>query len=191
MPQLSALHHNASADPVERIGPLVDGLVAALAGDPSAPLRRAQVLVDIADNAGTTMTEIMDRLDLDKSSLIRDLEWLFDHGCILRQASPRDAREVILTTCGYTKGNLESLLPLAGDYKNLQNFINGLMNLTGLQKPTLRDAKIMAVLATTQDATRQDVVSQLYDGPVSTDNRAITNLVNAGIVVTNAESSDD
>ena len=68
----------------EAITLIIDHIVAALGGEPSCTLRRANILIDIDEHPGTTQSEIMERHDLNKSALNRDIEWLYDYGCILR-----------------------------------------------------------------------------------------------------------
>ncbi|HBR69141.1 MAG TPA: MarR family transcriptional regulator, partial [Rhodospirillaceae bacterium] len=46
---------------------VIDHLVEALAGDPSSPLRRAIILIDIDQHSGSTQTGVMERLSIHKS----------------------------------------------------------------------------------------------------------------------------
>ena len=59
---------------------------------------------------------------------------------------------------------------------------NSLINLFGQHKPTLRDAKIVSVIGRHGSVTRQQILESLYNGPTTTDNRAVNNLINFGLV---------
>ena len=162
---------------------IIDHLVDALGGEPASKLMRAMILVDIDAHPGTTQSDILDRLDTNKSALNRDIEWLYDYGCITRTQSDDDARSVHLRACGYAKKNIDlALAYFNDDHKNLQNFLNSLINLFGQHKPTLRDAKIVSVIGKNGSVTRQQIFESLYNGPTSTDNRAVNNLINFGLV---------
>lgn len=162
---------------------VIDHLVDALGGEPACKLMRALILVDIDENPGTTQADILDRLGVNKSALNRDIEWLYDYGCITRTPSGDDGRTISLHTCGYSKRNVGLALSYFDhSHKNLKNFIIGLINLFGQHKPTLRDAKIVSVIGKSGSVTRQQIFESLYSGPVSTDNRAVNNLINFGLV---------
>ncbi len=165
-----------------RIGYVIDHLVDALGGDPGCTLRRAVILADIDEFPGTTQAAITQRLAPDKSALNRDIEWLYDYGCIMRQDG-RNGREIRLHTCGYAKKNLDlALAYFNNSHKNLKNFLITYMTFFGQHKPTLRDAKIVAAIGDKGSANRQVVFEELYNGPLSTDNRAINNLIVTGIL---------
>ncbi|HIF26850.1 MAG TPA: MarR family transcriptional regulator [Micavibrio sp.] len=167
----------------EAITLIIDHIVAALGGEPSCTLRRANILIDIDEHPGTTQSEIMERHDLNKSALNRDIEWLYDYGCILRTPNKEDNRTINLSTCGYAKKNIDLALSYFDyNHKNLQNFLNSLINIFGSHKPTLRDVKIIAVLGHKGPATRQAILESLYNGPTTTDNRAVNNLINFGLL---------
>ncbi len=166
-----------------KIGLVIDHLVDAMGGDPSSPLRRALVLVDIDEHPGTMQVDIMKRVQIDKSSLNRDVEWLYDHGCVVRQQSWDDARVTRLYTVGYTKKHLGMVLDtFERSYKNLKLFIETYITLFGSHKPTLRDAKIVAAVGEKDQVKKQDVLEDLYNGPLTTDTRAITLLAELGII---------
>ena len=172
----------------EKIGIVLDHLVNALGGEPGCTLRRAVVLADIDEFPGTTQSEIMKRLEIDKSTLNRDIEWLYDYGCVMRRQSPYDARVQELTICGYAKKNFDYALYFFDyDHKSLKNCLIRLINIFDKQKPTLRDAKIITYLGDKTSAKKQEIIDHLYDGPSTTDNRAINNLVDFGII----EKRDD
>lgn len=165
-----------------RIGHVVDHLVDALGGEPACTLRRAVILADIDENPGTTQAEIIQRLAADKSALNRDIEWLYDYGCIMRQVG-RDGREVKLQTCGYAKKNLDLALDYFNNsHKALKNFLIQYIHMFGQHRPTLRDAKIIATIGDKGSANRQVVFEELYNGPQTTDNRAINNLIVTGLL---------
>lgn len=167
----------------EKIGIILDHLVDALGGEPSCTLRRAVILADIDEFPGTTQTDIIKRLEVDKSTLNRDIEWLYDYGCIMRRPSPQDARQLELTICGYAKKNFDfALFYFNYDHKSLKNFLIRFIHIFGSHKPTLRDAKILSFLGDKPSAKKQEIIDHLYDGPTTTDNRAINNLVDVGFL---------
>lgn len=141
--QLKSAHNQVSANRIQQMGLILDHLVEALGGDPSSPLRRAQILADIDGHPETTQAEVMDRLKLKKSTLNREIEWLYDQGCILRQPSKNDRRVIHMLSCGYSKKNLSLALDyFEKSHKNLHFFLETLINLFTEQKPTLRDARL-------------------------------------------------
>lgn len=167
----------------ERIGHIIDHLVDALGGEPACTLRRAVILADIDEFPGTTQAEIMERLGAHKSALNRDIEWLYDYGCIMRQQSGRDGREIRLYIAGYAKKNMDLALDyFEKSHKSLKNFLIHYINLFGQHRPTLRDAKIVATVGSLKTVKRQDVFDVLYNGPLTTDNRALNNLIASGIL---------
>lgn len=162
---------------------VIDHLVEALGNEPSSSLRRAMILVDIDQYPGTTQTGILERLQIHKSSLNREIEWLFNYGCIMRQGSEDDARSIKLMTCGYSKKALESALDYYnGEHRNLKIFLEEASKVLKQEKPTLRDAKIVATLYVRKDATRQEVIDTLYQGAATTDHRALNELVQSGVI---------
>lgn len=180
---LKGAHSAASTSPIQKMGLVLDHLVAALGGDPSSPLRRAQILVDIDAHPDTTQTEVMDRLKLGKSALNREIEWLYDHGCLLRQAGQQDGRVIHMVTCGYSKRNLGLALDHAdGSHKNLQMFLKSLITMFTDPKPTLRDAKLLVTAADLGGASRQELFSRAYQGPNTTNVRALDGLVGQGLI---------
>ena len=165
---------------------IIDHLVAALGGEPSCTLRRAVVFTDIDQHPGTTQTDIMARTDLDKSSMNRDIEWLYDYGCITRTPGGTDGRTIKLRTCGYAKKNLGLALEyFEFSHENLKYFLTGFISLFGQHKPTLRDAKIVSVIGKNGAISRARILDNLYQGPTTTDNRAVNNLINSGLVQKN------
>lgn len=165
-----------------KAGHMIDHLVDALGGEPGCHLRRAVILADIDENPGTTQAGIMNRLKIDKSTLNRDIEWLADYGCIRRRAGD-DGREIPLFTEGYSKRHLDLALKFfQNSHKSLKNFLIRYINLFGQHKPTLRDAKIVASVYDSDPSTRQKVLADLYNGPLTTDNRSINALIELGIL---------
>lgn len=180
---LKGAHSDASSSPVQKMGLVLDHLVSALGGDPSTPLRRAQILIDIDAHPDTTQTEVMDRLKLGKSTMNREIEWLYDHGCVKRQAGQQDGRVIHMVTCGYSKKNLGFALNYAdGSHKNLQKFLESLITMFTDPKPTLRDAKLLVTAADLGDASRQELFSRAYQGPQTTNVRALESLVDQGLI---------
>lgn len=181
---LKSAHNQASANRIQQMGLILDHLVGALGGDPSSPLRRAQILVDIDGHPDTTQSAVMERLGLTKSMANREIEWLYDHGCILRQPSLQDGRVIHIVTCGYSKKNLELALDyFENTHKNLHFFLETIINLFTEQKPTLRDAKFLAAAADVGEASRQDLFARSYTGAQTTNIRALDNLVEQGLLV--------
>ena len=167
---------------------VIDHLVDALGGEPACKLMRALILVDIDENPGTKQVDILERVETSKSSLTRDIEWLYDYGCITRKPSTEDSRVMELRVCGYAKKNMDLALKYFDfNHENLKNFLESLIRVFGSHKPTLRDAKIVSVIGKQGTVTRQQILDSLYNGPTSTDNRAVNNLINFGLV----QSKDD
>lgn len=165
-----------------KIGHIIDHLVDALGGEPACTLRRAVILADIDENPGTTQAGIVQRLKSDKSTTNRDVEWLVDYCCI-RKKSGQDGRETLLYTEGYSKKHLELALKYCDNsHKVLKNLLILYMTLYGEHKPTLRDAKILATVCDRDPISRQQVFASLYNGPATTENRAINNLIELGLI---------
>ncbi len=179
---------NAASEPIidtkaKKIGTVIDHLVDALGGEPACTLRRAVILADINEFPGTTQSDIMQRLGVHKSALNRDIEWLYDYGCVMRQPSSQDGREIKLFICGYAKKNMDFALDhFESSHKNLKNFLIRFISLFGQYKPTLRDAKIVSALGDGKNATKQEIFETLYSGPTTTDNRAVNNLIELGFI---------
>ncbi len=185
---LRSAHSAASTSPVQKMGLVLDHIVAALADDPSCPLRRAQILVDIDAHPGTTQTEVMDRLKVNKSTMNREIEWLYDHGCVIRQQGEADGRVVHIVTCGYSKKNLDLALDYANNsHQNLQNFIESLISMFTNSKPTLRDAKLLVSATELGKSSRQELFGRSYKGPSTTNVRAFESLVDQGLLETEDE----
>ncbi len=162
---------------------VIDHLVEALGNEPSSSLRRALILADIDQYPGTTQTGIMERLGINKSALTREIEWLFNYGCIMRDESKDDARAVKLQICGYSKKSLDDALDyFDGGHDALKYFLEEFNKAMKMEKPSLRDAKIMAFMHERKFATKQQVLENLYQGAVSTDNRSINELVEEGLL---------
>lgn len=182
---LKSLHSAASSTPIQRMGLVLDHMVDALGGDSSSPMRRAQILVDIDAYPETTQTEVMDRLKVHKSALNREIDWLMDHGCIIRQAGQQDGRVMHMLTCGYSKKSLGFALDYANNsHKNLQIFLESLINMFTSAKPTLRDAKLLVAAAELGDASRQELFSRAYKAPSTTNVRALDSLIEQGLIET-------
>ena len=185
---LKSAHNQASANRIQQMGLILDHLVDSLGGDPSSPLRRAQILVDIDAHPDTTQAAVMDRLGLNKSTLNRETEWLYDQGCILRQPSKQDGRVIQLATCGYSKKSLELTLDyFEKSHKNLLFFLETLINLFTEPKPTLRDAKFLVAATDIGNASRQDLFARGYAGALTTNVRALDSLVEQGLLIKTEE----
>ncbi len=163
------------------LGNVIDLMVDAL-GDPSCPVRRALVLVDLYAYPDSSLNDVMGRLDLDKSTAFRDIDWLVDHGCLIKKASTDDAREVSLQVFGHARTYLENALSITNGPENLATILLSLINLSPEHKQTLREAKILISLTTYGKTDKNILTKALYNGPASTDARAIQNLVDEGLV---------
>lgn len=167
---------------VAKIGHVIDHLVDALGGEPACTVRRAIILADIDENPGTTQAGITQRLKADKSTLNRDIDWLVDYCCI-RKKSGQDGRETLLFTEGYSRKHMDlAIRYFDNSHKALKNFLIFYMNVFGQHKPTLRDAKILAAVSNRDPSSRQQVFEALYNGPSTTENRAINNLIEMGLI---------
>ncbi len=168
----------------QKICYVIDHLVEALGNEPSSSLRRALVLVDIDQYPGTTQTGVMERLGINKSAITREIDWLFNYGCIMRKESKEDGRAVpLMTQYGYSKKGLDDALAyFDGSHDALKRFLEKFIKIMKMEKPTLRDAKIIAVLEETKGATKQQVLDRLYEGAASTENRAFNELIEEGLV---------
>ena len=165
---------------------VIDHLVEALAGDPSSSLRRALILVDIDQYPGSTQTGIMERLHIHKSALNREIEWLFNYGCVMLSDARRDGRIKKIEICGYSKTGLKAALDyFDGEHDNMKSFLNGFNDVLRQEKPSLRDAKIFASLHEKGEASKQQIMDNLYNSPASTMNRAINKLVQDGVITDN------
>ena len=162
---------------------VIDHLVEALAGDPSSNLRRAIILTMIDEKQGITQTEIMHTLKTTKSAMNREIEWLFNYGCITRHTDQKDGRAIRLEICGYSKRAIESALDyFPKSHKGLQNFLNRYIKLLKQDRPTLRDARLLATLYDRKEIPKAKLIESLYNGPTTSDNRAYKRLVDAGII---------
>ncbi len=180
---MKTLPKDITASKAQKIGQIIDHLVDALGGEPSCTIRRAVILADIDEFPGTTQAEIMARLEVDKSTLNRDIEWLYDYGCITRGQGSADGREIPLQICGYSRKSLGyALESFEFSHKSLKNFLITFISLFREHKPTLRDAKILALAGDVGGASRQDIAEGLYSGPSTTESRALSNLIELGIV---------
>ena len=162
---------------------VIDHLVEALGNDESSSLRRALILTDIDQYPGTTQAGIMERLNLDKSTVKRETDWLFDYGCIRVQDCNDDGRAKKIEVEGYSKKGLKAALDyFNGKHEFLEGFIEEFIKALKLEKPTLRDAKIIAALDEKGEATKQEIIDSLYQGATSTDNRAFNKLIEEGAI---------
>ncbi|HOO81474.1 MAG TPA: MarR family transcriptional regulator [Alphaproteobacteria bacterium] len=167
---------------------IIDHLVEALGNDASSSLRRAMILSDIDQNPGTTQAGIMERLHLDKSTVKREADWLFDYGCIRVQDCDSDGRAKRIEICGYSKKGLDGALGyFDGRHESLKIFLEGLTGYLKQEKPSLRDAKIIAALTEKKAASKQDIIDMLYEGSVATKNRAFTKLLEERLIEEDGE----
>lgn len=169
---------------------IIDHLVEALGNESSSSLRRALILVDISQYAGSTQTAVMERLNIHKSAVNREIDWLFNYGCIMRQDCTKDGRSVKLQICGYSKTALDGALDyFNGDHDLLKRFIELYDKASMQEKPSLRDAKILATLYDKKTATKQEVMNALYDGSSSTKNRSFNKMLEDGTIQEESDAS--
>ncbi len=189
---LKTTHNQASSSPVQQMALVLDHLVDALGGDPSCTLRRAVILAEIDENPGITQASLNSNLKLHKSALNRDVDWLYDHGCVLLQAGVADARVIHITTCGYSKKNIDLALDyFEGSHKKLKLFLESLISMFKDHKPTFRDAKMLATLADLgNDVSRQELFSRVYNSPPTTNIRALEGLIDEGLVAKKETDSE-
>lgn len=162
---------------------IIDHLVEALAGDPSSNLRRAMILNMIDESPGITQTEIMHKIDITKSAMNREIDWLFNYGCIIRQNAENDGRAIRLETCGYSKRALESALDyIPNGHKGLHFILELYIKVLKQERPTLRDARIISTLYDKGTTTKSNVMDSLYNGPMTTDNRALRKLIDDKVI---------
>lgn len=166
-------------------GLVIDRLVDAV-GEPSASLTRIMTLIDIDAHPDTTQSEILSRLDLDKSALSRNIDWLVNYGCVSKHFNPTDARENHLRVTAYSKNHLDAALShINNSHKYLQSFLRSLIKGFSNHKPTLRDAKILVTVGSQEIISKADVLQNLYNGPASTDARALQVLTEEGLIEKN------
>lgn len=162
---------------------VVDHLVAALGNEASSPLRRAQILVDIDQNSGTTQVEIMERMNLPKATVNREVDWLFNYGCIRFGESTDDGRTKPITAEGYSKKHLVDALDyFDGSHEKLTNYLETLIKLLKQEKPTLRDAKILTTVSERDGIDKARMIDEIPGGSNSTNNRAVNKLVESGVL---------
>ncbi|MDB2682669.1 MarR family transcriptional regulator [Alphaproteobacteria bacterium] len=169
---------------------VIDHMVGALADHSSASIRRAVVLVDIDQHEGTTQAEIMERTGVGKSALNRDIDWMFNNGCIRRHEAQNDGRKIKLRVSAFSQTHVDGALDyFEGNHENLKTFLEGYIRILKDDKATLRDAKILATLHEKRGATKQEVVENLYQGSSATENRAILRLIEEGLVRENESAA--
>lgn len=162
---------------------IIDHLVDALANDASSSLRRAMILADIDQYPGTTQTGVMERLGLHKSAVNREIEWLFNYGCVMVQDCNSDGRSKKIQICGYSEASLDKALNyFDGSHENLQGFLNGFTRFLKQEKPSLREAKIVSTIYEKKGAEKTEVIQTLYEGSASTKNRVVNKLIEDGIL---------
>jgi len=166
---------------------IVDHLVDAV-GDPSATVRRAIMILDIDLNPGTTLNALGERLQLEKSVTSRNVDWLWNQGCVLRKPGRNDAREVELETSPYAHKHLQlALRPFGNHHQALIKSLEMFIQLFQKHMPTLRELKAMLTVGAMGKATKAQVINHLYDGPPTTDQRAVRHLIEEGVLKDDGE----
>ncbi len=168
-----------------RLAQTIDHIVDSV-GDPSISLRRALILLDIDQHPGTTQMGIGDRLRLEKSVVSRNVDWLWGHGCVIRAEGRDDGREMALNTSTFTHKHLQlALRPFGNQHLSLKKTLEVFIGLFQKHMPSLRELKALLTVSAKGQATRSDVLNNLYDGPATTDQRALRTLVAEGLVESN------
>jgi DNA-binding MarR family transcriptional regulator len=172
------------------MGQTVDHIVDAV-GDPSITLRRAMILLDIDQHPNTTQNAIGERLNLEKSVVSRNVDWLWGHGCVIRAGQPQDGRETALQTSTFTNKHLQLALRSFGNqHENLKKSLEVFISLFHKHMPSLRELKALMMVGAIGEATRGQVIDNLYNGPATTDQRAIRTLIEEGIVESNGNAEE-
>jgi DNA-binding MarR family transcriptional regulator len=180
---LKNAHSQASASHIQQSALVIDHLIAALGGDPSCGLHRAQTLVDIYAHPQTTQSEIMARLGFDKHTVNRHILWLADHGCIDRVAGAADGRVIHISIAGYAKKNIELSLSYCGGLpKRLQDFLDTFIKGFQEHRPTLRDVKLLLTAVDVGQAPRAVLLNQSNIGPSTSAARALDELLSEGLL---------
>tara|TARA_Y100001001_G_scaffold69066_1_gene67214 strand:+ start:192 stop:731 length:540 start_codon:yes stop_codon:yes gene_type:complete len=169
----------------ESVGLAIDYLVDAI-GDASCTLRRAIIMLDIDANPETTQSAIIERLGYEKSMVSRNIEWLADHGVIVRFPCAQDARETRLQLVAFARTSINhALRTIKKDHSHMIALLKSLHESFSVHKPSLRDIKILCVVTTYGKMSRQQIREQLYNGSLATYNRAIANLIEEGLIQEN------
>lgn len=173
-----------------RLAEVVDHIVDSV-GDPGVTLRRALILLDIDQNPGTTQNAVGERLNLEKSVVSRNVDWLWGHGCVIRNSGRQDARETELQTSQFThKHLLLALRPFGNHHEVLKKSLEVFIGLFHKHMPSLRELKALLTVGAKGQATRSDVLNNLYDGPPTTDQRALRTLLEEGIIKSHGNEND-
>lgn len=176
------LSETPSKADVIRLAEVIDHLVDAV-GDPSASVRRVLILLDIDQFPGTTQNAVGERLNLEKSVISRNVDWLWGHGCVIRGAGRQDGRESQLNTSPYSQKHLQLALRSFGNHHEvLKKSLDVFIRLFHKHMPSLRELKALLTVGVKGQATRGDIISNLYDGPATTDQRAIRTLIDENIL---------
>ncbi len=113
----------------------------------------------------------------------REIDWLFNYGCIRRLDDQKDGRAVRLESCGYSRRALESALDyFPNGREDLHNFLELYIKVLKQDRPTLRDARIISTLYDKGTTNKSAVMDNLYNGPTTTDNRALKKLIDDGVI---------
>lgn len=164
---------------------VVDHLVDSM-GDAGASLRRAMILLDIDQHPNTSQNAVGERLGLEKSVISRNVDWLWERGCVMRSLGVDDARETLLQTSAFTHKHLQlALQPFGNHHEVLKKSLKTFISLFTKHMPSLRELKAMLTVGAKGAATRADVIDNLYDGPPTTDQRAIKTLIEEGVAKQN------
>lgn len=170
---------------VLRLAEVVDHIVDAV-GDPSVTLRRALIVLDIDQNPQTTQNAVGERLNLEKSVISRNVDWLWGHGCVIRAEGRQDGREIELQTSQFTHKHLQlALRPFGNHHEVLKKSLEVFIGMFHKHMPSLRELKALLTVGAKGQASRSDIINNLYDGPPTTDQRAIRTLFEEGIVKNN------
>lgn len=161
---------------------VIDHLVDALR-DPSASLRRATILLDIDAHAGTSLGGVAERLGLEKSVVSRNVDALWDAGAVLRGQGRQDGREIRLETSPFAHKHIQlAVRPFGNHHLVLIKSLILFIELFERHMPSLREIKALLTVGAKGRASRSDIINNLYDGPPTTDQRAVRHLIDEGIL---------
>lgn len=153
-------------------------------GDDTVTMRRALILIDVDEHPQTTQSDMIERLDQDKSTLSRNIDWLSDHGCIDRRGTIEDARIFQLRSSDYSSRHIGyALNSFAGSHTYLKKFVNEIISLFKDKMPTMREALLLATLGAMDEASPQELNERLSDLPASTQRRITAALIEDGLIV--------
>ena len=167
---------------IDMVEQVVTHLIDAL-GDSGVSMRRALILIDVDEHPQTTQAESTERLDEDKSTMSRNIDWLVDHGCVDRKQDIADARVMLLRSSDFSARHIGyALTHFSGSHKDLKNFVIGFIQVFEGKMPTLREAQILATLGAMDGASPSELSERLQGVPASTQRRILAAFSDDGLI---------